>query len=96
MAWKDERGFIEYEFNEYGFWSKTGKINTHDNQRNWSLPMCLESGRLPINVRGHCTKEKLEDLAKEYNVKLTCEVEFVEEGWANQSKGLLQVLWERG
>ena len=48
------------------------------------------------HVRGHCTKEKLEDLAKEYNVELTSEVELVEEGWVNRPKGLLQVLWERG
>ena len=45
---------------------------------------------------GHCTKEKLEDLAKEYNVELTSEVKLVEKGWVNPPKGLLRVLWERG
>ncbi len=47
-------------------------------------------------MRGHCTKEKIEDLAKEYNVELTSEVELVEGESINRPKGLVQVLWERG
>ena len=47
-------------------------------------------------VRGHCGREELEQKAKKYNIKLTNEVELVEEGWLGKPKGLLQVLWERG
>ena len=47
-------------------------------------------------VRGHMTKERIEQLAKEYGILLTCSVEVVEEGWLGKPKGLLQVLWERG
>ena len=47
-------------------------------------------------VRGHVSKEKIEQLAKEYSIDLTCRVEVVEEGWLGKPKGLLHVLWERG
>ena len=48
------------------------------------------------HVRGHCGKDKLEELAKEYKIELTSEVELVEEWWVGKPKRLLQVLWERG
>ena len=32
-------------------------------------------------VRGHITKDKIEQLAKEHDIQLTCSVEVVEEGW---------------
>ena len=47
-------------------------------------------------VRGHCSREKIERLAREHDIELTCRIEVVEEGWVGRPKGLLQVLWERG
>ena len=47
-------------------------------------------------IRGHITKDKIEQLAKEHDFSLTCSVEVVKEGWLGKPKGLLQVLWERG
>ena len=48
------------------------------------------------DVRGHCGKEELSELATKYNIELTSDVEVVEEGWLGKPKGLLQVLLERG
>ena len=47
-------------------------------------------------VRGYCGKEELSELAAKYNIELMHDIEFVEEGWLGKSKGLLQILWERG
>ena len=47
-------------------------------------------------VRGHMKKERIEQLAKEYEISRTCEEEVVKEGWLGKPKGLLQVLLERG
>ena len=47
-------------------------------------------------VRGHCAREKIERLAKDHEIELTCRIEVIEEGWVGRPKGLLQVLWERG
>ena len=47
-------------------------------------------------VREHTPKERKEQLAKENDIELTCSKEAVKEGWLGKSKGLLQVLWERG
>ena len=47
-------------------------------------------------MRGHVSKDKIEQLAKDYAIELTSRVEGVEEGWLGKPKGLLQVLWERG
>ncbi len=46
--------------------------------------------------RRHFTKEKLEKLAKEYQIELISEVALVDEGCVGRPKGLLQFLWERG
>ena len=35
-------------------------------------------------------------MAIKYRIKLTIEIDVVEEGWLGKPKGLLQVLWERG
>ena len=47
-------------------------------------------------VRGHCSKEELDELAKKFDIELTYDLEVVEEGWLGNPKGLLQVLWEKG
>ena len=48
------------------------------------------------NVRGHCGREDLEELARKNSIALTYETDVIEEGWLGKPKGLLQVLWERG
>ena len=47
-------------------------------------------------VREHYAREKIERLAKDHKIELTCQIEVIEEGWVVRPKGLLQVLWERG
>ena len=47
-------------------------------------------------VRGHVNREELNELAKKFEIELTCNIEVVEEGWLGKPKGLLQVLYERG
>ena len=47
-------------------------------------------------MRGRCEREKIERLAKDHEIELTCWIEVIEEGWVGRPRGLLQVLWERG
>ena len=49
-----------------------------------------------VFVRGHCPRDKMEKLANDNGIELTCQIDVVEEGWMGKPKGLLQVLWERG
>jgi hypothetical protein len=47
------------------------------------------------NTRGK-TKVELQGLATEHGIPLSYAQPVVQEGWAYKSKGLLQILWERG
>ena len=47
-------------------------------------------------VRGHCPRDKIEKLANNNGIELTCQMNVVEEGWIGKPKGLLQVHLERG
>ena len=38
-------------------------------------------------VRGPISREELNELAKKFEIELTCNIEFVEEGWLGKPKG---------
>ena len=47
-------------------------------------------------VRGHYKMKKLRQFANHYDLPLEIREELIKPGWVGASKGLLQVLWERG
>ena len=47
-----------------------------------------------VNARGNL--KDLQILCKTNNLPISCEVPIIDEGWEGKSKGMLQVLWERG
>ena len=49
-----------------------------------------------ITVKGHCARETVEKFARNDVIKLSYQVDVAEEGWIENLKRILQVLWKIG
>lgn len=73
----------------------TGKSKVAEKTKKALLEELNETGVILQQKRGY-TKRELQDLARENGIETHKEVDKNLPGWEGKSKGLLQVLWERG
>ena len=72
---------------------ETGEVRTRERTR---MELVQDLKRKGFKLKSSYSKEEIKRLARQNNIPLTVEERKIEPGWCNKSKGLLQILYERG
>jgi len=73
----------------------TGKYKTEKKKKKQLLEELRQKG-IPCDRGMSHSLEELQTFARSNAMSITHQIEKVKEGWMNKTKGMLQVLWERG
>ena len=72
---------------------KTDKVKIINKTKKQLMEELKQKGFI---VRKHYSKDKINELADNHRISLTCSQKEIVEAWVDYPKGMLQVLWERG